>query len=249
MPAKKSAAKKATKKAPATPKASNGKVAAFTLDDVQSLLKTKKKDDTATEKKATKKVAKKKVVEEDVPHVAQNLGAASLTDILGFDPASSSGRQNDEQKVPKKFKVYYDLLIELRDHVNDELDLHTRETLKKSNKEDSGDIASYSQHMADEGTDNFDRDFALSLVSNEQEALAEIEEAIGRIFDGTYGVCEITGEPIDKERLLAVPFTKHSLEGQKQLEKNKRFSVQRTGGVYSTGIEDSTQFIANDDAD
>ena len=257
MPAKKTAAKKATKakpaakKTPAKSNASNGKVAAFTLDDVQSLLKTKKKDDTAPEKKATKTVAKKKVVEEieDVPHEAQNLGAASLADILGFDPASSNGKQNDETKVPKKFKPYYDLLIELRDHVNDELDLHTRETLKKSNKDDSGDIAGYSQHMADEGTDNFDRDFALSLVSNEQEALAEIEEAIGRIFDGTYGVCEITGEPIDKERLLAVPFTKHSLEGQQELEKNKRYSVQKTGGVYSTGIEDSTQFIANDDAD
>lgn len=256
MPAKKTAAKKATKAKPAAKKsapakASNGKVAAFTLDDVQSLLKTKKAEDTPTTKKATKKVAKKKVVEEieDVPHEAQNLGAASLTDILGFDPAASNGRPNDEKKVPKKFKVYYDLLIELRNHVNDELDLHTRETLKKSNKDDSGDIAGYSQHMADEGTDNFDRDFALSLVTNEQEALAEIEEAIGRIFDGTYGVCEITGEPIDKERLMAVPFTKHSLEGKKQLEKNKRYSVQKTGGVYSTGIEDSTQFIANDDAD
>lgn len=258
MPAKKTAAKKATKAKPAaekeTPaksKASNGKVAAFTLDDVQSLLKTKKKDDTATEKKVAKKAAKKKIVEEveDVPHEAQNLGAASLADILGFDPTASSPQQKDETKVPKKFKRYYDLLIELRNHVNDELDLHTRETLKKSNKEDSGDIASYSQHMADEGTDNFDRDFALSLVSNEQEALAEIEDAIGRIFDGTYGVCEITGEPINKERLLAVPFTKHSLEGQKQLEKNKRHSVQKSGGVYSTGIEDSTQFLANDDGD
>ena len=257
MPAKKTAAKQATKAKPAaekkTPtKASNGKVAAFTLDDVQSLLKTKKSDDATTNKKATNKVAKKKVVEEidDVPHEAQNLGAASLADILGFDPnGGSNGRKNDETKVPKKFKVYYNLLIELRNHVNDELDLHTRETLKKSNKDDSGDIASYSQHMADEGTDNFDRDFALSLVSSEQEALAEIEDAIGRIFDGSYGVCEITGETISKERLMAVPFTKHSLEGQKQLEKNKRFSVKKSGGVYSTGIEDSTQFIANDDGD
>jgi RNA polymerase-binding transcription factor DksA len=102
--------------------------------------------------------------------------------------------------------------------------------------------------MADEGTDNFDPDFALSLVSSEQEALSEIQEAIDRIFDGTYGTCEITDEPISKERLLAVPFTKHSLEGQKDLEKNRRFSVQR-GGVFSLGIEDSTQYLANDDGD
>lgn len=261
MPAKKTAAKK-TRKTKKTadkpeaaanksnpPKATNGKVAAFTFDDVQSLLKTKKTAKEEEISKATKKVAKKKAqTVEDVPHQAQNLGAATLADILGFAPGPGAAKPG-EKKVPKKFKVYYDLLLSLRDHVYAELDLHTRETLKKSNKEDSGDIASYSQHMADEGTDNFDRDFALSLVSSEQEALAEINEAINRIYDGTYGICEITGEPIAEERLLAVPFTKHSLEGQKQLEKSKRFTVQRGGGVYSTGIEDSSQFIANDDAD
>ena len=250
MPAKKTAAKTKTKtkvEPTATgPKPSNGKVAAFTLDDVKSLLKTKKKEQTETSVSVTKKVAKKKLAQEveEVPHKTQSFGAASLADILGYNPGEAKRPKADETKVPAKFKIYYDLLVSLRDHVNEELDLHTRETLKKSNKDDSGDIASYSQHMADEGTDNFDRDFALSLVSTEQEALAEI----GRIINGTYGVCEITGEPISKERLMAVPFTKHSLEGQKQLEKNKRFFVQR-GGVYSTGIEDSTQFIANDDAD
>jgi RNA polymerase-binding transcription factor DksA len=66
-------------------------------------------------------------------------------------------------------------------------------------------------------------------------------------MDGSYGVCEITREPIAKARLMAVPFTKHSLEGQKELEKNKRYAVQRSGGVYGTSIEDSTQFLANDD--
>ena len=260
MPAKKTATKKVTKAktamkakpAPAEekPNASSGKVAAFTFDDVKSLLKNKKPDESATEEKATKKVAKKvvKAEIEEVPQAApQNYGAASLADILGYNPGSKPNF-NDDKNVPKKLKVYYDLLIELRNHVNEELDLHTRETLKKYSKDDSGDIASYSQHMADEGTDTFDRDFALSVVTSEQEALTEIEEAISRIFDGTYGICEITGEPINKERLMAVPFTKHSLEGQKQLEKNKRNTVQR-GGIYSAGIEDSTQFLANDDGD
>ncbi len=260
MPAKKTAVKKNTKakvvtKVSATPaeekpKVSTSKVAAFTFDDVQSLLKKKKSEAGPTEVKATKKVAKKVAQAEidEIPQAApQSYGAASLADILGYVPGNKPNF-NDDSKVPKKFKVYYDLLIELRNHVNDELDLHTRETLKKSSKEDSGDVASYSQHMADEGTDTFDRDFALSLVSTEQEALAEIEGAITRIFNGTYGVCEITGEPINEERLLAVPFTKHSLEGQKQLEKNKRLTVQR-GGIYSAGIEDSTQFLANDDGD
>ncbi|MBH55318.1 MAG: hypothetical protein CMI18_13375 [Opitutaceae bacterium] len=255
MPGKKTAIKKTKKKtstetAAAKPVPTNGKVAAFTLDDVQSLLKSKKPEKSSKRTIAPKKVVKKKekVAIEDVPQETQSFGAASLTDILGYNPTGNSKSKSRGKSVPRKFKVYYNLLISLHDHVNEELDLHTRETLKKTNKDDSGDIASYGQHMADEGTDNFDRDFALSLVSSEQEALSEIEKAIGRIYNGSYGVCEITGEPISEERLKAVPFTRHSLEGQKQLEKNKRFSVQR-GGVYSTGIEDSTQFIANDDAD
>lgn len=262
MPAKKTVAKKLVKKlvksktnpqvksSPLKPKPINGKVAAFTLDDVQNLLKSKKIEDGGNNIEAAKKIAKKKSLTEleDIPHKTQNYGAASLADILGYNPAEPKSRRNDETKVPKKYKKYYDILVDLRNHVNEGLELHTRETLKKSNKEDSGDIASYSQHMADEGTDNFDRDFALSLVSSEQEALSEIEEAIGRIFDGTYGICEITGEPISEIRLMAVPFTKHSLEGQKQLEKNRRFFVQR-GGVFSSGLEDSTQFTSDDDSD
>ena len=81
MPAKKSAAKKVSKAKPAAskqttakPKASNGKVAAFTLDDVQSLLKTKKSDEPASEVKATKKVAKKKEIEvEDVFRIRRRI--------------------------------------------------------------------------------------------------------------------------------------------------------------------------------
>jgi RNA polymerase-binding transcription factor DksA len=259
MPAKKTAPKKRTKvdKTESTqvepakkPAPKNGKVAAFTLDDVQSLLKTKKPEEPKNGAKAPKEITKKKAIEEieDTPQEAKSFGAASLADILGFNPAQSNGAPKSDKKVPRKFKVYYDLLIDLRNHVKDELNLHTRETLKKSIKDDSSDIGRSGQHMADEGTDNFDPDFALSLVSSEQEALSEIQEAIDRIFDGTYGTCEITDEPISKERLLAVPFTKHSLEGQKDLEKNRRFSVQR-GGVFSLGIEDSTQYLANDDGD
>ncbi len=83
--------------------------------------------------------------------------------------------------------------------------------------------------MADAGTDTFDRDFALSLVSSEQEALSEIEAAIKRIRDGTYGICEITAKPISKERLLAVPFTRYSAEAQKQIERNRHHSRTQAG--------------------
>ena len=63
-------------------------------------------------------------------------------------------------------------------------------------KESAQEMAGYSLHMADSGTDNFDRDFALSLLSSDQDAIYEIEEALKRIERKTYGICELTGKPI-----------------------------------------------------
>jgi RNA polymerase-binding transcription factor DksA len=124
----------------------------------------------------------------------------------------------------------------LRNHLTEGIERHSEETLKRSVKDDAGDLSSYGQHMADAGTDTFDRDFALSLVSNEQEALSEIEAAIKRILDGTYGICEITAKPISKERLLAVPFTRYSAEAQKQIERNRHHS-RTQAGLFGEGEE------------
>jgi RNA polymerase-binding transcription factor DksA len=100
--------------------------------------------------------------------------------------------------------------------------------------------------MADAGTDTFDRDFALSLVSSEQEALSEIEAAIKRVYDGTYGICEHTGKPIAKERLLAVPFTRHSAQAQMEMEKNNHRSVQRGGIFGEAGTEEGGKVMEED---
>jgi RNA polymerase-binding transcription factor DksA len=100
--------------------------------------------------------------------------------------------------------------------------------------------------MADAGTDTFDRDFALSLVSNEQEALSEIEAAIKRVHAGTYGICEATQKPIARERLLAVPFTRYSAEAKKQVERHSHRSIER-GGLFGDGTEEDGGKIAADD--
>jgi len=85
-------------------------------------------------------------------------------------------------------------------------------------REASEEQPAYSLHMADAGTDTFDRDFALSMASSEQEALYEVDHAINRIQDGSYGVCELTGKPIDPERLKAVPWTRFSASAENELE-------------------------------
>lgn len=159
---------------------------------------------------------------------ARVLRAASLADILGFDPSAAADPEEEEaSRVPDKWQRYYKLLVDLRRHIKEGLTLHSEETLMKSAKEDSGDLSGYSQHMADSGTDTFDRDFALSVVANEQEALNEIEAAIKRIHAGTYGTCEITAKPIAKERLLAVPFARYSVESQAEVEKIRRQRAAR----------------------
>lgn len=227
----------------------------FSLDDVEQLMatkKSKKKDEGSSSKKTAQKTPTpqpKKVVIEDQPVEQRKLGAASLADILGFNPAEKRKTTDlSSEEVPKKWKKYYKLLVELRGHVSDELNLHTADTLKHSSRDDSGDLSSYGSHQADAGTDTFDRDFALSLVSSEQEALNEIEEAILRIKNGTYGICEVTGKTIPAARLTAVPFARFSVDGQVEYEKNMRRKVDRSG---STGLfgdaSDAPKLVSNDD--
>jgi len=224
----------------------------FSLDDVEALMASKRKAKPEEEKKAPVKAAapavKKRAVEvDDQPVQKRVLGAASLADILGFNPAEKKAPKTlEETSVPKKWKKFYKLLIDLSGHVRDELDLHTSDTLKHSSREDS-DTSGYGNHQADAATDTFDRDFALSLVSNEQDALNEIEEAIQRIKDGSYGVCEVTGKAIPKERLEAVPFARFSVEGQAEYEKNKRRKVNRdAGGIFGDGT-DTPKIVSDED--
>ncbi len=231
----------------------------FSLDDVEELMASKQKTEKASKtpaKKATakapaKKTAQKKTVVEDAPSEKRVLGAASLADILGFNPAEKQKSTDlSESEIPKKWKKYYKLLVQLRAHVSDEISLHTSDTLKHSSREDSGDLSSYGNHQADAGTDTFDRDFALSLVSSEQEALKEIEEAILRIKDGSYGVCEVTGKSIPAARLTAVPFARYSVEGQAEYEKNRRHKADRTnpGGLFADS-GDAPKITSSDDDD
>ena len=95
----------------------------------------------------------------------------------------------------------------------------------------------YSMHMADAATDSFERDLVLCLVSFEQEGLYEIDAALKRIEDGTYGICELTGKPIPWERLAAIPWTRFSIEAENQLEANIHPHLGRLGRVRTAEKE------------
>jgi DnaK suppressor protein len=108
-------------------------------------------------------------------------------------------------------------------------------------------MAGYSLHMADSGTDNFDRDFALSLLSSDQDAIYEIEEALKRIEKNTYGVCELTNKPIPRARLEAIPWTRFTVQAQAQLERDGALRQRRLGALGSVDSVGVTEVETDDD--
>jgi len=172
--------------------------------------------------------------------------AASITDILGIDPAVVGNREQEEKsKVPRKWMTYYKSLLALRKHFCDELDIHTKGALTLDGEGNGDNFAGFGKDQTDPDSGQFDGEVALSMLASEQDALHEVEEAIQRIINGTYGICEITGKPIKKSRLAAVPFTRYSMEGQQQLEAGGgKKKGDRQEVTFAERDEDSSQLMA-----
>lgn len=217
----------------------------FSLADVRSILSTRnteqkqKKEETEEIKSTGRKSPKGKPKAPSKAKSAKvkKIQTASIDDILGLGASTASSRPiRDEKKVPQEWNGYYNDLMDLRASLKGALGIRSSETLGASARESSGEL---SLNSSDAGTETFNRDVALSMVASEQEALEEIEDAIDRIFDGTFGVCQETGKPIKKNRLKVVPFTRFSLEGQNLYEKRKRRAGEPVSGAFAT-ISDST---------
>jgi DnaK suppressor protein len=131
--------------------------------------------------------------------------------------------------------VYYRRLSALRE------ELLRRQT--HLNEDALAEKPSFSSHMADAGTDNFDRDFALGILSTEQDSRYEIERAMERIREGTYGICEVTGKPIERQRLEAIPWTRFTAKAEKELEREgvvKRPHLGERETVVKTSAADES---------
>jgi RNA polymerase-binding transcription factor DksA len=92
--------------------------------------------------------------------------------------------------------------------------------LSKTRSESSGDLSSMPMHMADVGTDNFEQEFTLSLLQSEEEALVQIEGALERIEEGTYGSCVECDAKIAKARLNAIPYTPVCIKCASKIERD-----------------------------
>ncbi|MFH1385196.1 MAG: TraR/DksA C4-type zinc finger protein [Candidatus Omnitrophota bacterium] len=122
--------------------------------------------------------------------------------------------QRDQKKMKKK-------LEEDRERIAKGIHSLENDALKKSQRDASGDLSGYAFHMADVATDNFDREFNLDLASSEQRFLNDIDTALKRIDDGTYGRCEMCDRKIKMERLMAVPHARKCIECKKEEEQNE----------------------------
>jgi DnaK suppressor protein len=110
------------------------------------------------------------------------------------------------------------LLLEKRREILRNVNGIEDEALKKSRLDATGDLSSMPIHMADIGTDNYEQEFALELMDSERKLLREIDDALGRIEQNTYGICEGTNKPIPKARLEAQPWARYCVEYARMLE-------------------------------
>lgn len=125
-----------------------------------------------------------------------------------------------KNKLNKKdMDVFKKLILKEKEEILAEIKHISEDTLKKSLKDASGDISGYTYHMADVATDSYDREFSLTLASNERKRLYELDDALRRIEDGTFGVCEGCQKLIAKTRMKAVLQARFCVKCQEKQEK------------------------------
>lgn len=129
-------------------------------------------------------------------------------------------RKPVKSKFSKKdLAEFRKLILKRKEEIQDDIKHISEETLKKTQKDSSGDISGYTYHMADVATDNYDREFSLGLASNERDYLYELDDALKKVEDGTFGICEECKSLISKSRLKAVPQARLCVKCQERKER------------------------------
>jgi RNA polymerase-binding transcription factor DksA len=222
-PAKKPASKKPAKKA-APKKAARRKAPA-----------AKKKPALARKPKPVKSIKSSRPAASAIRSAngkALKAGKANQTlTIIGNHVKPKKERRLDPFTRGQKEK-----LLQLRDAMVDSMAGVAQDTLRA--RAEGSEASAFGMHQADAGSDAYDRDFALSLLSQEQDALYEIDEALKRIDLGSYGKCEMSGKPILRARLEAIPFARFTVECQSQLEKQSKASRVRQSVTSLFGLTD-----------
>jgi DnaK suppressor protein len=161
--------------------------------------------------KAVKKAARK-----SAPKVTKKVAPKTkpLNKVSGSAPV---------QKLTKKQLDHFRTKLEHeKNRVLEEMTDLQKSSLKTSISDASGENSRYSYHLGDVASLSYGREFDMGLSERQQKYLEQIDEALERIENSTYGICKVTGEPISIERLEEVPVAKYSVKGKEQLERRRR---------------------------
>ena len=219
-----SSAKKKSSKKPAKSKAPAKKVSRPKVTKARAKSSKPAKKPAA---KATKKIAARHGKSPKANGARKNFNSGEAQEILA--PKNHKPRKLDPFVRGQKEK-----LLNLRDAMVDSMAGVAKDNLRS--RAEGSEASAFGMHQADAGSDAYDRDFSLSLLSQEQDALYEIDQALKRIELGTYGICEMSGKPISHARLEAIPFARFTVECQSQLEKQNKASRVRQSVTSLFGL-------------
>lgn len=205
---------------------------------------TSKKKKASAKKPAARKAKPAHKVSAKVSKKAASAGSRSkISKSVGKKGSNSSQTpltmlqpNHKERKLDSFTRGQKDKLLQLRDAMVDSMAGVAQDTLRS--RAEGSEASAFGMHQADAGSDAYDRDFALSLLSQEQDALYEIDQALKRIELGTYGICEMSGKHIPRARLEAIPFARFTVECQSQLEKQNKMSRVRQSVTSLFGLTD-----------
>ncbi|MDA0990825.1 MAG: TraR/DksA family transcriptional regulator [Verrucomicrobia bacterium] len=168
--------------------------------------------------KATKKPAKKATSATSKKKTAAKAKPITKPAISARKPiAKPVSKKKSKEKIPvkkltpKELDGFREALIDMRNRLTGQVKSLRHDSLRRDDE----------VNTSEDGTDAFERQFALTLASSENEVIFEIDDALRRIEEKTYGVCEKSGELIERARLEAIPFTRYSLEAQAEIEKTQ----------------------------
>jgi RNA polymerase-binding transcription factor DksA len=234
----------------------------FTLDDVRQLLEERAKRPEApvdvvlpVEKpRGHRPTTPLKPVATQNPVVGpKEKKSASVLDILGFNPCEppSARAARDRENVPQKWRKYYDQLVDMQDQLERRVSFLTKDTLEQGDVSDGGGgLNMLGQHTADGAAQQVDLELALTFVATEQDLLKEVNDALTRIADGTYGMCQQTGQAIEAKRLAVLPFARFSLQGQEEYERARQAQAKKQRQVIIFADSDEkTDLLAEEEVE
>jgi RNA polymerase-binding protein DksA len=219
---------KKTKKAAKRAKVKKARPTAAAAKTARRTTATKKAKASRGEKRTKAKAAastvkKGKLAKATAARAKAGPAPSMKTGQLAGAPASNEpppevGQQDSSELRPKthlsadQLDDFRRRLLDKRAALVGDVDNLTNEALRRSRSEAAGDLSSMPIHMADIGSDNWEQEFTLGLIDNERSLLREIDEALHRIEERTYGVCLATHKPISVARLRAKPWAKYCIE-------------------------------------